>query len=450
MKKIHLPKKIYEFSSFFHSAGYSLYLVGGSVRNQLLGRPPGDYDFATDAEPNEIMNIFNKVIPTGIDHGTVTVLFRGASYEVTTFRIESSYSDRRRPDSISYTSSIKEDLSRRDFTINALAVNTEDNSLIDYFSGLEDLKRGIVRAIGDPEKRFNEDALRLLRACRISTQLDFTIDSDTFTAMKGLGESLKSISAERIRDELNKMLLAEKPSSGFIDLEESRLLPYILPELVQCIGIEQKGNHRFDVYKHLLYSCDGADKRNILVRWAALLHDIGKPQSLSIDEKSGVRMFIGHEKISASIAESILNRLKFSVKERNAILHLIRCHMFNYTSDWSDAAVRRFIARVGVAYIDDLFSLRYADRYGTFGKIVPANDNEFRNRIKHIISENDALSLKHLAVNGNDLMKKIGIPQGRILGVIINELLETVLDDPKMNTKATLLDLSRKLYEKYG
>ncbi|MCF7945817.1 MAG: CCA tRNA nucleotidyltransferase [Spirochaetia bacterium] len=447
---MHLPKKIYEFSSFFHSAGYSLYLVGGSVRNQLLGRSPGDYDFATDAEPNEIMKIFNKVIPTGIDHGTVTVLFRGASYEVTTFRIESSYSDRRRPDSISYTSSIREDLSRRDFTINALAVNTEDDSLIDYFSGLEDLKKGIVRAIGDPEKRFNEDALRLLRACRISTQLDFTIDSDTFTAMKGLGESLKSISAERIREELNKMLLAEKPSSGFMDLEESRLLPYILPELVKCIGIEQKGNHRFDVYKHLLYSCDGADKRNIKVRWAALLHDIGKPQSLSFDEKSGVRMFIGHEKISASIAESILNRLKFSVKERNAIVHLIRNHMFNYTSDWSEAAVRRFIARVGVNCIDDLFSLRYADRYGTYGKNIPADDDEFRKRIKHVISENDALSLKHLAVNGNDLMKKIGIPQGRILGVILNELLETVLDDPKMNSKDTLLELSRKLYEKYG
>jgi len=449
VKQIKIPKIVKDFSSFFTRRGYQLYLVGGAVRNHFLGLPEGDYDFATDAEPDVTTRIFRRVIPTGIDHGTVTVLFKGHRFEVTTFRTESEYSDFRHPDAVQFARSIEEDLSRRDFTVNALAVDVESGRLTDLFSGMNDLKNGIIRAVGNPQERFREDALRMLRACRFCAQLEFKLEDQTFTAISELHKLMRTISAERIRDELEKILASRKPSAGLLLLKNTGLLQEVLPEMLPCLGAEQKGSHRYDVFHHLVYSCDGAPPDRPAVRWAALLHDIGKPQTAEIDKESGVVMFIGHEKVSAEIADAVMQRLKFPVRRKNYIVQLIRNHMFNYSSEWSDAAVRRFIRRVGTDALDDLFSLRHADQYGTFGYFPKTDEGEFRNRIKSILEEKHATSLKDLSVNGYDLMKELELPGGRMIGVILNELLETVINDPNMNEKEKLLNLAGNLYRQY-
>ncbi len=417
------------------------------MRDHLLGNESSDHDFATDATPEEVIALFNHVIPTGILHGTVTVIFRGEHFEVTTFRTESGYADNRHPDSIEFVSDLSEDLSRRDFTINALAVDTRDGSIIDEHAGLDDLKNRILRAIGSPVLRFTEDSLRILRGYRFSTVLEFTFDTATRQAAKSLGYTISNISVERIRDELNKMLSANRPSIGLVAMKEDGFLKYILPELTMGFDIAQKGIHKFDVCMHNIYSCDGAPKENLIVRWAALLHDVGKPESLSIDD-NGLPTFYHHERISASLADTILQRLKFPNNERNRINHLITHHMFHYTPEWTDAAIRRFISKVGIDYLDDLFLLRFADSYGASGK--PSNDRlllEFIERINTILEEESALSIRDLAITGKDLISS-GIPQGPFIGHILKELLETVLDDPSNNTKERLIIISKRLYEK--
>ncbi len=417
------------------------------MRDHLLGNENSDYDFATDATPDEVIELFHHVIPTGITHGTVTVIFKGEHFEVTTFRTESGYADNRHPDSIEFVADLSEDLSRRDFTINALAVDTKDSKIIDEHEGLSDLKDRVIRAIGSPRSRFTEDALRILRGYRFTAVLDFCIEPETKEAAKGLVHTISNISVERIRDELNKMLSSDKPSIGLIAMKDDGLLDYILPELTECHQIEQKGVHKFDVCMHNIYSCDGAPKDNLIVRWAALLHDIGKPESLGTDEK-GFPTFYLHERISSSIADGVLRRLKFSNTDRLRILHLITHHMFHYTPQWSDAAIRRFISRVGVDYLDDLFLLRIADSYGAAG--VPVNDSllvEFTTRINTILAQESAFMIRDLAVSGKDLIEA-GIPKGPFIGHILKELLDTVLDDPKCNTRDDLIRLSINIFEK--
>ncbi len=449
MKRIKIPRIVKEFASIFHANQHSLYIVGGAVRNQLLGIPSYDYDFATDATPTQIMEIFPHVIPTGIDHGTVTILFKGEKYEVTTFRSESTYSDSRHPDSIEFASDIHEDLSRRDFTINALSIDTRSGKLIDHHQGILDLGKKRLRAIGDPYTRFSEDSLRILRGYRFIATLEFTFDEATKCAASELASTIVKVSTERIRDEFNKMLSAKRPSLGLLALQEQGVLQYIIPELSNCVGVGQKGMHKFDVFTHSVYTCDGAPRDNLIVRWAALLHDIGKPRALHTD-KQGIITFHRHEIYSAELADTILKRLKFSNHDRYAILHLIEEHMFFYTPEWTDAAVRRFIARVGIDAIEDLFFLRRADSYGAIGAIPElAHEKEFCDRINRCIEEQDAFSLKDLKVNGRDLIKS-GIPQGPLVGTILHELLETVLDDPTCNTEDKLTVIALGLKDKYS
>ncbi len=449
MKKLQLPKIVREFGRYFEQDGYNCYLVGGAVRNIVLGHKPTDYDFATDATPQEVIKIFRTVIPTGIKHGTVTVIFRGRHYEVTTFRVEGKYSNARHPDQIHFTPDLFEDLKRRDFTINSMAVHLGDGSLVDPHSGRRDLKQKLIRAIGNPRDRFFEDGLRLLRACRFAAQLEFSIEEETHTAMIETADTLKQVSAERIRDELVKMLAAEKPSIGLRTMEETGVLRLILPELADCRGVYQGGYHAFDVLDHSLLACDGAPRDNLVVRLAALLHDIGKASTVEIGPE-GERSFHRHEQDSEQKCLNIMKRLKFSNEEIKSVCHLVAQHMFNYQPEWSDGAVRRFISRVGQKHLPDLFDLRIADQYGMHG-IFPRRDSlsPLRDRIDEVLSQKDALSIKDLAVDGNILAQEAGIPKGPDMGVVLEHLLEAVMDDPSLNTKENLLALARRFYETY-
>lgn len=441
------PREVIEFADIVFRAGYEIYLVGGAVRNLKRGLPPDDYDFTTNATPEQITALFHRVIPTGIEHGTVTVLFKGNSFEVTTYRMDGKYTNFRHPDSITYCKDIYEDLKRRDFTINAMAIDVRDGRLIDVHGGMEDLKNGIIRTIGNPDERFAEDGLRILRACRFAAQLEFQIEPVTLQGMIHNREHLKNISKERIRDELLKTMTAEHPSIAFLYMQDTQILEYVLPELLEGVGVEQRDRHKFDVFHHALYSCDFMEKDPIL-RMAALLHDIGKPRCFKV--RDGVNTFYGHDNVGAEMAHDILRRLKFSKADENRICHLIKNHMFHYTEDWSDGAVRRFIARVGLENLSDLFKLRFADRAGAMGDKTFActpEDIALSRRVDAIVKETPALKLGDLAVDGQMLLKEAGIPKGPKMGQVLNYLLEAVMDDPAMNTKEALLNLGKNFYE---
>ncbi len=447
MVNIHkIPEPLHFFAAVFSKAGYSCYLVGGALRNMVMGKKPSDFDFATDASPEEVIRLFRRVVPTGIQHGTVTVLHKNESYEVTTFRIEGDYSDARRPDNVEYTSDIFEDLKRRDFTINAMAINLETGEFLDPFQGKKDIASRVIRAIGNPAERFNEDALRILRAFRFSAQLSFTIDPETFSGIVDCKEKLYQVSAERIRDELEKIILSPTPSKGLQQMEKAGVLPIVLPELSACTGVQQKGLHQYDVFEHSFYSCDAVPAEKKAVRFAALFHDIGKVETIDYDE-IGVVTFYQHEKTSVRLTRNIMRRLKFPRDFEEQVLHLIANHMFHYEDIWTDAAVRRFIAKVGKEYLDDLFLLRRADQYGTFGKpIDPVNLKAFRKHIDKVLAEAHALKIADLAVNGHDLIK-IGIPKGPAIGIVLRELLETVIDDPSQNSRPILLTIATNFYK---
>ena len=410
--------------------------------------PVTDYDLATDAKPEQVMRLFKRVIPTGIKHGTVTVLYKTSQFEVTTFRVEGEYSDSRRPDSVSYTPSIYEDLKRRDFTVNSLALDLEGGELIDPHEGRKDLGRKIIRAIGNPNERFSEDALRMLRACRFAAELDFTIDEHTLDGIKKNCKEIRKVSAERIRDELVKVLLSERPSRGIEIMEKTGLLLCILPELQACKGVKQKGFHRYDVYYHSLAACDMSEPI-LEIRLAALLHDIGKPKSLDYDE-SGVRTFYRHEEYSEQMAGNILNRLRFPKKVEQEVRLLIKHHMFSYNPDWSDSAVRRLISRVGRENLENLFKLRRADQRGITGSSASNPQlEELSQRVDEVLARDNAFTVKDLAVNGNELSDEAGIPRGPEMGTVLQFLLETVLDDPSLNEKERLLEIAENFYREH-
>ena len=461
MKSINIPLELKKMHDLFARNGFCAYLVGGAVRDVILGKKASDWDVATNATPQQVMEIFHKVIPTGIAHGTVTVHFMKKEIEVTTFRTETGYSDGRHPDSVAYAATIEEDLSRRDFTMNAIAASLADGSICDPFEGRKDIKNKIIRTVGKAHERFMEDGLRPIRAIRFSSQLKFDIEEETYQEIfkKDVQEKIASISIERFRDELEKILKTDEPSLAFHRFEETGLLRHFMEELASGRGVSQqdgRGFHEFDVLDHNLYACDGAPKDNQAVRLAALLHDIGKTPCRTTEVKNingqelEIVHFHGHEGASAKMARTLLSRLKFPNAVIDQVCHLIKEHMFFYESTWSDAAVRRFLVRVGKENVEDLFLLRYADVYGMHRTVLDARSEtvrlliELKDRIAKIEAEKSAQSLKDLAVNGRDLMD-LGIPAGRQIGYILNELFQCVLDDPAMNTKEKLLNLAKNL-----
>jgi tRNA nucleotidyltransferase/poly(A) polymerase len=446
-----------EAAAIFTRQGKRVFLVGGAVRDLLRGRTAKDWDLATDARPEEVIALFRggprkwPVIPTGIKHGTVTVIFKGHSLEVTTFRTESGYGDGRRPDQVSFAPTIEEDLSRRDFTMNAVALELPVGRKVDPFGGSEDIRGRRIRCVGNPEERFSEDGLRPVRALRFAAQLGFEIDPPTLKAIPGALPTVTKVSPERIRDEFDRIIASSVPSRAFLPMEKTGLMEILLPELAACRGVEQRGFHRFDVLDHSLLACDYSARRKApeQVRLAALLHDIGKPPAREPGAGGGWT-FYRHERESVRLAEGILRRYRYPNLLAGRVLHLIGEHMFHYEEIWSDAAVRRFIISVGEENIEDLYALRMADAYAT-GGIEPPPDYlaPLADRVRAILAGKQVLSLKDLAVSGKDLMT-IGVRPGPYMGIILQELLETVIDDPALNDREELLEIAGNLNKRYA
>ncbi len=429
----------------FREAGFSLYIVGGAVRDYLLGIKNHDYDFCTDAEPEEVMKIFRHVIPTGIKHGTVTVLFENESYEVTTFRTEGPYSDSRHPDKVSFVKSLEEDLSRRDFTVNAFAADCTTGEITDLFDGYSDLKKGIIRAIGVPSERFTEDALRLMRMCRFCAKLDFIPDEKTLEDATLLCKRISAVSSERIFDELQKTLMTDHPSRGIALMELCGILNEILPELTACREIKQTKVNATDVFEHILISVDAAAAHGygLEVRLALLLHDIGKVNTMSINQY-GIMRFHGHETEGARLSTEILKRLKCSNYLIDTVSVLIENHMVRYTENWTDGAIRRFINRIGKDNINMLFEVQWCDQIASEGRAKIELYDGFIKRIEEV--QKTAMTVKDLSVTGNDL-NEIGIPKSKVMGDVLNQLLEMVLDYPSLNNREVLLKEAELIYQ---
>jgi putative nucleotidyltransferase with HDIG domain len=445
-----------EVAAVFSGRGKQAFLVGGAVRDLLRGEPAKDWDLATDALPEEVIAMFRggkhrwPVIPTGIKHGTVTVRYKGVSIEVTTFRTESAYGDGRRPDAVRYAASVEEDLSRRDFTMNAAAMELPSGRLVDPFDGRGDIRRRLIRCVGNPAERFAEDGLRPLRAVRFASQLGFELDPATLEAIPAAMKTTARVAPERIRDELDKIMASGKPSAALTLMEKTGLLELILPELASCRGIDQKGFHRFDVLDHSLLACDYAAARNMPppVRLAALFHDTGKPRTRRADPAGGWT-FYQHEKESAALARAALTRLRYPNAFIDRTVHLIAEHMFHYDEAWSDAAVRRFIIRAGEENLPDLYALRRADAYALAGTEPPPDLLlPLKNRVESALAKSRVLSLRDLAVSGKDLME-IGVKPGPHMGIILGELLEAVVEDPELNRREKLLEIGENLNKRY-
>ncbi|MBM3317882.1 MAG: CCA tRNA nucleotidyltransferase [Candidatus Eisenbacteria bacterium] len=426
-------------------AGGAAYLVGGCLRDLLLGRPVKDWDLATDLTPKELRPLFRRVHEVGARFGTLLVPAGGAVYEVTTFRTEREYSDGRHPDGVAYTRDLTEDLRRRDFTINAMAWTPGAAGIVDPHGGLSDLALKRIRAVGEPRDRFREDALRLLRAVRQATELDFRIDEPTFAALREEAAGLRRVSAERVRDELTRILQAPRPSRGLRLLRETGLLALILPELDATFGAPQNRFHAYDVFHHSLYTADAAPADDLIVRWAALLHDIAKPQTAAAGEGETERTFYGHQVLGARLARRILRRLRYSNEQVERISHLVYHHMFYFQTEWTDSAIRRFVRAVGLENIPDLIALRLADMAGNGrrgGDRTPMH--RLLQRVEEVMQKDAALTVKDLAIGGHDLMA-LGLAPGPGFGRILRALLEQVLDHPELNEREALLAEARAL-----
>ena len=433
--RMKISNDIADLAAVFREAGFSLYLVGGAVRDYILSKENNDCDFTTDAEPGDIKKLFRRTIDTGIKHGTVTVIFHGKHYEITTFRTEGDYLDSRHPESVHFVKSLEEDLMRRDFTINAFAASLPDGKIIDLHGGMRDLKHKTIRAIGEPEKRFSEDALRMMRAARFSSQLGFRIEKNTLSAMADLHSTITKVSAERIKEELWKLIAGKDPRYGLEVMRSTGIMDEILPELSLTYGFEQGGMHKETLYEHLVLALECARDHDypMPVRLASLFHDIGKTKVRA--EGSGGRewTFYGHDQVSGDMTDTIFRRLKTSNDEREGVVHLIRNHMFSYTPDWTDSAVRRFITRIGLENINNLFFLRVCDMSATVGHApVPDNLLAFSERINAELEKENALTIKDLRIDGKRL-KEIGIKPGPQMGEILKRLLDDVIEAPERN-----------------
>ena len=453
MRKINLNIKIPESVSKtvlsiikkFLERGFECHLIGGSVRDLILGRTVYDYDFATDALPEEVMKMFRKTVPTGIKHGTVTILSDEGQFEITTYRSDGKYIDERHPDTVSFSKELRIDVERRDFTINGLVYDPLSGEIIDHVNGLRDIENKIIRTIGDPIMRFTEDGLRPIRACRFAATLNFLIEENTFRAMAETADTVRKVSKERIRDELMKILESEKPSVGIEYLRKAGLLETFLPELAECHDVAQNKYHIYDVYYHSIYSCDAASKEYPLIRLAALLHDIGKVPTRQ-PGADGDFTFYNHEVVGAKMTKKIMKKLKFSNEQIEIVNNLILNHMFHYTDEWTDGAVRRFIRKVGLANIENLFTLRMADRKGNGArKGLPAPIERLKKRIDNVIEQENAFSVRDLEINGNVIMEEFNLKPGPIIGRILNELLEMVLDNPELNEREKLIAKTKEM-----
>jgi tRNA nucleotidyltransferase (CCA-adding enzyme) len=441
-----IPDDVRAVARRLNERGFQAHLVGGGVRDMLLGRPPVDFDLATDARPEQVLEIFGHAyaIPTGLQHGTVTVLTgrdpaARRSVEVTTFRGEGAYLDGRRPSSVTYVSSLDEDLSRRDFTMNAIALDPTTGVVTDPFGGREDLSRRLIRAVGDAMARFREDGLRPMRAVRQAAQLGFEIEQGTLDAIAPTLDVFRKVSVERIRDEMFKLLASPKPSVGLELMRRTGLLGEILPEMLESVGCVQNRFHKHDVYGHTLAVVDSTPG-DAVVRLGALLHDVGKPRARQPRQGApGEFTFFKHEYVGRDMADAICRRWKLSTADRERIVAMVEHHMFYYTPDWTDGTVRKFVRRVGRETLPALFALREGDVLGRGFDEDPERElGELRTRIERVAAADAALHVTDLAIDGNDVMRVLGIPPSREIRVLLERLLELVLDDPSLNEREKL------------
>lgn len=439
--QIRLPDKVNRIIETLRAAGYEAYAVGGCVRDCILERSPNDWDITTSAKPEETKRLFARTIDTGIKHGTVTVMLDREGFEVTTYRIDGDYEDGRHPKEVTFTASLEEDLKRRDFTINAMAYN-EQSGLIDIFGGIRDIEQGVIRCVGNAEERFTEDALRMLRAVRFSAQLGYQIEENTKRAIRKLAPNLKLISAERIQAELVKLVMSAHPDYLRVAYETG-ITEQILPEFDVCMKTEQNNPHHcYSVGEHILHSMLEIAPDKVL-RLGMLFHDIGKPQTLTVDEK-GITHNKGHAAAGEKMTGKILHRLRFDNDTINKVTKIVLYHDQEIGN--TESSVRRAINRIGEDIFPMLFAVRHAD-------ILAQSEYQREEKLKKltyleeiydgICRRKECLSLKDLAVTGSDLIA-IGVPAGRELGVLLNELLDIVLEEPARNTREELLRICRE------
>jgi tRNA nucleotidyltransferase (CCA-adding enzyme) len=457
-----VPEEIQSIYQTFKNSGFRLYLVGGSVRDMLLHKEKAlenikDWDMTTDATPEDMIKLFpnafydNSFGTVGIPVESLKDAEHAGVVEITTFRTERGYTDGRHPGEVTWGKTIEEDLSRRDFTMNAIAIELGHNDelkLIDPFNGKEDIEKNLIRSVGDPDQRFKEDALRLMRAIRFASQLGFQIEEKTLQAITDNAQLLSQISGERIRDELLKLLSSEYPYEGIMLLKNTGLLHQILPELLEGIDVSQERpgrHHKDDVFTHNVLSLKYCPSTDPIVRFATLIHDVGKPRVAKPDE-DGYVIFYNHELVGSRMAYEICDRLRLSKKQREKVTKLIRWHMFTVDEHITDSAVRRFIRRIGVDNVKDMMDLRVGDRLG--GGTQTAESwrlKLFKKRVEEQLAP-APFSINDLAINGNDIMKELQINPGRQIGEILQKLFEEVDEDLEKNTKEYLL---KRLHEHF-
>lgn len=446
---IQLPEKVNYIIEILREHGFEAYAVGGCVRDMILNRNPEDWDITTSAKPFEVKKLFRRTIDTGIQHGTVTVLLEKDHFEVTTYRLDGEYEDNRHPKEVSFTSSLTEDLKRRDFTINAMAYN-EQEGMIDLFGGMEDLKKGIIRCVGSAEERFTEDALRILRAVRFSAQLGFEIEEETLEAVKNKAELLHNISAERIRVEITKLILSDHPEKIKL-LYETGITKVVLPEFdVMMLTGQNNMHHSYSVGKHTLIALETVagkqkehlfnEKERVILRWTMLLHDIEKPSTKTLG-KDGQDHFYGHPEKGAKKAVEILKRLKFDNETIETVEHLIQWHDYRYTL--TPLGIRKAANKIGKEYMPLLFEVNRADTMAKNPLMINDKLEELQKAktlYEDMLLQGNCVSIKELKINGKDLIA-IGILPGKELGEILKYLLQCVIEDPDINQKEHLLKM---------
>jgi len=440
-----IPKEVQFVSDTLQNAGFEAYLIGGCVRDILIGKIPKDWDITTNAHPDQIQSLFTETYCNN-DYGTVGVVneetedVRVKVVEVTPYRSESGYSDARRPDSVTFGVSLEEDLKRRDFTVNAIAYSLKDEKIIDLFDGMEDIEKKRLKTVGNPDERFAEDALRMMRAVRLASELNFAIEAATLQSIITNSANLSRISTERIAEEFLRIINSPTPMQGIVLLERLGLLDYIVPELKEAIGCEQGGAHAYDVYEHILRTLQAAADKGFSteLRLAALFHDIAKPATRRKGGKNKEYTFFGHEVVGAKMTRKILERLKMPRETIDIVEKLVRWHMFFSDPDLITlSAVRRTIVRIGEDHIEDLLNLRVCDRIGTGRpKEQPFRFRQYKAMVDQALR--DPISVKMLKINGDMIMDITGEKPGKKLGYVLHALLEEVLDNPVNNTEEYL------------
>ncbi len=447
MNHISMPENAARIIDRLHREGYEAYIVGGCVRDAILGKEPNDWDITTSARPDQVKQLFRRTIDTGIQHGTVTVMMGNEGYEVTTYRIDGKYEGHRRPQNVSFTTSLAEDLLRRDFTINAMAYN-DIEGLVDLYDGIGDLKRGVIRAVGVAQHRFDEDALRILRAVRFAAQLDFEIDGQTRQAILKKREFLSEISAERIQVELTKLLVSKHPEK-LIDAYHLGITKVVFPEFDAMMEMPQHNPHHcYTVGEHTIKTMQYIES-DMGLRWAALLHDIGKIQTRTTDDK-GTDHFYQHAKAGTALARNVLSRMRLDNHTIRRVLRIVEWHDYGMSGDINKPALRKAICKMGgIDYFSDILKMRYADTMAQSDFLREeklARIRQMEQMYHEMISAADCMTIKQLKIDGNDL-RRMGIAPGKEMGIILNQLLDDVLEEPEHNNVEYLMHKVEKLYD---